>query len=409
MNAATRSGRACPGRLPHAGLTPAGRADGNLREDGMAKERVPLSRPDISQGDIDAVVAVLRTPHLSLGPKLPEFEQAMASRLGLAHGVAVNSGTSALHLVVRALGLGPGDEMITSPFTFIATANCALFEGARPVFVDIDERTWNMDVAQVRAAVTDRTRLIMPVHIFGRPMPMDRIMDIGRKAGVSVVEDACEALGATYKGRPAGTFALAATFAFYPNKQMTTGEGGMIVTDDRALADLCRSLRNQGRDPGAGWLAHARLGYNYRLSDINCALGLSQLARLPEFVEARGRVAARYLEKLAAVEELVLPAPYADGVLSWFVFVVRLADRFTQAERDAVLRDLREQGIGTNNYFSPVHLQPFYVEQFGYKPGDFPVCEKIAARTIALPFYNRLTEEDQDLVVECLKSAIARL
>ena len=375
----------------------------------MAKERVPLARPDIAPQDIDAVVAVLKTPHLSLGPKLPEFEQALASRLGLAHGVAVNSGTSALHLVVRALGLGPGDEMITSPFTFIATANCALFEGARPVFVDIDEETWNMDAGAMEAAVTDRTRLLLPVHIFGRPMPMDRVMALGEARGIPVVEDACEALGATYKGRPAGAFGRAATFAFYPNKQMTTGEGGMIVTDDAGLADLCRSLRNQGRDPGAGWLAHARLGYNYRLSDINCALGLSQLARLPEFVAARGRVAARYLEKLAGVEELVLPAPYADGTMSWFVFVVRLADRFSQAQRDAVLEHLRREGIGTNNYFSPVHLQPFYAEQFGYKPGDFPVCEKVAARTLALPFYNRLTESDQDLVVECLKAALARL
>ncbi|MBE3133548.1 MAG: DegT/DnrJ/EryC1/StrS family aminotransferase [Acidobacteria bacterium] len=375
----------------------------------MVKERVPLARPDIAPQDIDAVVAVLKTPHLSLGPKGPEFEQALASYLGLAHGVAVNSGTSALHLVVRALGVGPGDEMITSPFTFIATANCALFEGARLVFVDIDEETWNMDAGAMEAAVTDRTRLLMPVHIFGRPMPMDRVMALGEARGIPVVEDACEALGATYQGRPAGAFGRAATFAFYPNKQMTTGEGGMIVTDDPGLADLCRSLRNQGRDPSGGWLAHARLGYNYRLSDINCALGLSQLARLPEFVAARGRVAARYLEKLAGVEELVLPAPYTEGTMSWFVFVVRLADRFSQAQRDAVLEHLRGEGIGTNNYFSPVHLQPFYAEQFGYKPGDFPVCEKIAARTLALPFYNRLTEPDQDLVVECLKAALARL
>ncbi len=224
-----------------------------------------------------------------------------------------------------------------------------------------------------------------------------------------VVEDACEAVGATYQGRLAGTFGLASTFAFYPNKQMTTGEGGMIVTDDDRLADLCVSLRNQGRASGGGWLAHARLGYNYRLSDINCALGLAQLARLPQFIEARGRVAARYIEKLADVEELVLPAPYAEGTISWFVFVVRLADRFTQEHRDAVLEDLCRHGIACSNYFSPVHLQPFYAERFGYQPGDFPVCERIAARTIALPFYNRLSQADQDLVVETLKSAIARL
>ena len=374
----------------------------------MADERVPLARPDLSQDDIDAVVAVLETPYLSLGPKLPEFESAFADFMGMARGVAVNSGTSALHLLVRALGLGPGDEMITSPFTFIASANCALFEGARPVFVDIDETTWNMDAGRIEAAVTENTRLLLPVHIFGRPMPMDRVMETAEARGIPVVEDACEAVGATYRGRLAGTFGLASTFAFYPNKQMTTGEGGMIVTDDEPLADLCVSMRNQGRDPGAGWLAHARLGYNYRLSDINCALGLSQLARLPAFIDARARVAERYLDALAALDELVLPAPYTDGRVSWFVFVVRLADRFTQEQRDAVLSDLTDQGIGCSNYFTPVHLQPFYAD-LGYRPGDFPVCEKVAARTIALPFYNRLTEADQDVVVECLKSALACL
>jgi perosamine synthetase len=375
----------------------------------MAKERVPLSRPDISQADIDAVVAVLKTPNLSLGPTGPQFEQAFAKFLGKRHAVAVNSGTSALHLLVRALGLTAGDEMITSPFTFVATGNCALFEGARPVFVDIDEATWNFDVSRLQAAITPRTRLLMPVHIFGRPMPMDEIMRLAAARKLPVVEDACEALGATYKGRPVGAFGAASTFAFYPNKQMTTGEGGMIVTNDPHLADLCRSMRNQGRDPAGGWLAHARLGYNYRLSDINSALGLSQLARLPEFLQARERVAQRYLKKLAEMDELVLPAPYRDGRMSWFVFVIRLADRFTQDQRDAVLAHLRGQGIGTNNYFSPVHLQGFYREQFGYKPGDFPVTEKVAARTLALPFYNRLSESDQDLVVEVLKAAIAKV
>jgi perosamine synthetase len=375
----------------------------------VAQERVPLSRPDVSQADIDAVVAVLKTPHLSLGPKLPAFEKAFAEHLGLRHGVAVNSGTSALHLAVRSLGLKAGDEMITSPFTFVATANCALFEGARPVFVDIDGQTWNLDVAQLEAAVTQRTRLLMPVHIFGRPMPMDTVMEIAARRGIPVVEDACEALGATYKGCQVGTFGAASTFAFYPNKQMTTGEGGMIVTRDDHLAELCRSMRNQGRAAGAGWLAHARLGYNYRLSDINCALGLSQLARLPEFLAARRRVAQRYIEKLSELDEIVLPAPYREGEMSWFVFVVRLADRFSQGQRDRLLESLRAQGIGTNNYFSPVPLQPFYREQFGYKPGDFPVTDRISARTFALPFYNRLTPEDQDLVVACVKKALARL
>jgi len=375
----------------------------------VAEERVPLSSPDISKSDIDAVVKVLKSPRLSLGPKLVAFEMAFARYMGLKHAVAVNSGTSALHLLVRALGLGPGQEMITSPFTFVATSNCALFEGATPVFVDIDEDTWNMDVTQIEAAITRQTRLLMPVHIFGRPMPMDAVMKIGRRHKLPVVEDACEALGATYKGRKAGTFGVASTFAFYPNKQMTTGEGGMLVTDDDGIAMLAKSMRNQGRDPQAGWLAHARLGYNYRLADINCALGLTQLARIETFIAARQRVAARYIRKLSEVEELVMPAPYREGRISWFVFVVRLADRFTSEDRDAVMAHLSARGIGTNNYFSPVHLQKFYREQFGFKPGDFPVTEKIAARTIALPFYNRLSAKDQDLATETLKSAIARL
>ena len=373
----------------------------------MTEQRVPLSRPDISQADIDAVVAVLRTPFLSLGPKLPEFEDAFAAFVGTRHAVAVNSGTSALHLLVRALGLKDGDEMITSPFSFVATSNCALFERARPVFVDIDEETWNLDVTKLDAAVTERTRLLMPAHIFGRPVDMDACMAVAAAHGLPVVEDACEALGATYRGCQVGTFGVASTFAFYPNKQMTTGEGGMIVTDDEQVAALARSMRNQGRDSGGGWLAHARLGYNYRLSDLNCALGLSQLGRLPEFIRARGRVAARYLERLAEVEELVLPAPYPDGTISWFVFVVRLADGFSQDQRDALLEDLQGQGIGSSNYFAPIHLQPFYRE-LGYGPGDFPVTEKIGARTLALPFYNRLTAEDQDVVIEALKSALAR-
>ena len=375
----------------------------------MSEERVPLSNPDISKADIDAVVKVLKSPRLSLGPKLVEFENAFARYVGMAHAVAVNSGTSALHLVVRALGVGPGHEMITSPFTFVATSNCALFEGAEPVFVDIDEETWNMDVTKIEAAITKKTRLLMPVHIFGRPMEMDRVMKIARRHELPVVEDACEALGATYKKRMVGTFGVASTFAFYPNKQMTTGEGGMIVTDDDRIAGLAKSMRNQGRDPNAGWLAHARLGYNYRLADINCALGITQLARIEKFIAARQRVAERYIRNLSPVEELVMPAPYREGRLSWFVFVIRLADRFTARHRDAVMAHLSSRGIGTNNYFSPVHLQKFYREQFGYRPGDFPVTEKIAARTIALPFHNRLTPKDQDLVIATLKAAIARL
>ncbi|MDP6381043.1 MAG: DegT/DnrJ/EryC1/StrS family aminotransferase [Phycisphaerae bacterium] len=371
---------------------------------------IPLSSPDISEADIDAVVEVLRTPNLSLGPKLPEFESKFALFMGSRHAVAVNSGTSALHLCIRAMGIGPGDEVITSPFSFIASANCILFEGARPVFVDIDKATWNIDVSLIEAAITERTKAILPVHVFGRPVDLEPLLAIAEKHSLVVLEDSCEAIGATYKGRKVGTLGRCGTFAFYPNKQMTTGEGGMIISDDDETADLCKSMRNQGRATGGGgWLAHARLGYNYRLSDINCALGITQLARIPEFLEMRQTAAERYLEKLADIEEIIPPAPYTEGTMSWFVFVVRLADRFSQSHRDSLLDFLHARGVGCNNYFTPIHLQPFYVEQFGFAEGDSPVTDLVSQRTIALPFFNRLSEDDQDYAIAALKDGLARL
>ncbi|MDK1030762.1 MAG: DegT/DnrJ/EryC1/StrS family aminotransferase, partial [Planctomycetia bacterium] len=312
----------------------------------MRRQEIPLSRPDISQHDIDAVIDVMRTPNLSLGPKVPEFESKLAEFIGTQHAVAVNSGTSALHLCIRALDIGSGDGVITSPLSFIASANCILFEGGKPVFVDIDQATWNIDVSQIESAITPRTKALLPVHVFGRPVDMDPLLEIAKRHNLPIIEDSCEAIGATYKGRNAGTFGTCATFAFYPNKQMTTGEGGMIVTDDEELANLCRSMRNQGRAVGGGWLAHQRLGYNYRLSDINCALGTTQLEQLPEFLKLRQAVAERYLEKLADLDEIVLPAPCPHGTISWFVFVMRLADRFSQAQRDGLLEFLRSSGIG---------------------------------------------------------------
>ena len=371
--------------------------------------RIQLSSPDISQQDIAAVVAVLQTPTLSLGPKLPEFEQMMAEYVGTRHAVAVNSGTSALHCIIRGMGIGEGDEVITTPFSFVASSNAMLFERAKPVFVDIDPVSMNINPDGIEAAITPRTRAIMPVHVFGRTADMQPIMEIARRHKLRVIEDSCEALGTSWRGKMAGAIGDCGAFAFYPNKQMTTGEGGMVVTDDDDLARMSRSLRNQGRGDAGAWLAHERLGYNYRLSDINCALGITQLSRIDDFVQKRAAVADRYTRMLAQVDEVITPPAYTEGTMSWFVYVIRLADRFAMADREAVLEGLRKRGIGCNNYFSPIHLQAFYREQFGYREGSFPITEFIAERTIALPFHNNLPEADQQVVVTALKDIIAGL
>jgi len=368
--------------------------------------KVPLSRPDIDQADIDAVVAVLRGPTLSLGPKLDAFERAFAAYVGRRRAVAVNSGTSGLFLCTQVLGLGAGDEVITTPFTFIASATTIMMAGARPVFVDIDPVSLNMDPAGVEAAITERTRAVLPVVIFGNPVGLDAVCDTAAAHDLPVIEDSCEGLGSVLNGRKIGTFGTMSVFAFYPNKQMTTGEGGMIVTDDDELADLCVSLRNQGRGRGGGWLAHERLGYNYRLSDINCALGLSQLARLDEFVEARRRVARMYAERLAGEERLIVPTEPEGCRMSWFVFVVRLVEGYTADQRNALLSRLMDRGIQVSNYFPPVYLQPFMVERFGYKPGDFPVTDAVCQSTVALPFHNRLTADEIELVCTELQTAL---
>lgn len=361
-------------------------------------EIVSLSAPDITDAEINAVVSVLRTPRLSLGPKVPEFEAAFAQRLGVKHAIACNSGTSGLHLIWHALGVGRGDEVITTPFSFIASSNSPMFDGARPVFVDIDPHTWQIDPARIEAAITPRTKALLPVDVFGATPDMDAITAIGRKHGLRVVEDSCEALGTTYKDRPAGTLAEVGVFGFYPNKQITTGEGGMVVTNDDDVAFMVRSVRSQGRDPGAGWLAHARLGFNYRLSDINCAIGVEQMKRLDEIIAKRARVAEWYRTRLADERRITLQAVPLNVRMSWFVMVVRLSDDYQLADRDRLLARLTERGIGCSNYFTPIHLQPFYREQFGHQPGDFPLCEALSARTIALPFHNHLSEADVDLV-----------
>ena len=368
----------------------------------------PLSRPDISEADIQSVVNVLRTPFLSLGPKLGEFERAFCDYTGARFATAVSSGTAALHLAVKALDIGPSDEIITSPFSFVASANCALFVNAAPVFVDIDPVSFNLDPALIESRITPRTRAILPVHVFGRPANMDAILEVAQRRELHVIEDACEALGARWRGRHVGTLGDVGTFAFYPNKQITTGEGGMIVTDNPDIDRLCRSLRNQGRGSTGAWLQHEQLGFNYRLSDINCALGLSQLLRVDDIHQRRRAAAEEYRRHLADIEELELPMYESEGgELSWFVYVVRLKGA-AAAERDAVLHDLRGEGVGCNDYFAPLHLQP-HLRALGYREGDFPITEEIAASTVALPFYTGLRRDQIAHISAVLRRAVARV
>ena len=371
----------------------------------MSDQNIPLSGPFVSQQEIDAVVRVLQGSVLSIGPRTEAFESAVAARVGRKHGIAVNSGTSGLHLCVKALGLREGDEVLTTPFSFVATTNCLLFERVKPVFVDIDPVSYNMDPAAMEAAVKPTTRGILPVEVFGNMAHFDAYEQIARKRGLLMLEDCCEALGGVLSGRAAGHFGEAGVFAFYPNKQITTGEGGVIVTDRDDVRDLCRSLRNQGRATDA-WLSHARLGYNYRMSEITAALGETQMTRLDEILAKRRAAAALYNEVLGDVPELHLPPMAQPDSASWFVYVVRLADKFSQADRDAVIDTLRRQGIGCSNYFVPIHTQPYVMDMLGTKPGDFPVTERIAARTIALPFFANLSSQQARRVKEALCGAL---
>jgi perosamine synthetase len=351
---------------------------------------IPLSSPDIDQRDIDAVVDVLQTSTLSIGPRIVEFENQCAAVAGRRHGVGVSSGTAGLHLTMLAAGVKPGDEVITTPFSFVASANCILYVGATPVFADIDPKTLNMDVGHAAAAITPKTKAIVAVEAFGHPGGMVELEQIAQKHELILIEDCCEGFGGQFANRKIGSFGRAGVFGFYPNKQITTGEGGMIVTDDDNFAALCRSLRNQGRE-GMNWLAHERLGYNFRLSEINAALGVSQCRRLDEILENRRRVAHAYMDRLMTNRYLILPTLQDDTHMSWFVFVVRLNDLFEPGDRDVVMRELRAEGIGCNNYFPPIHLQPYLAQQFGYKEGAFPVCEYVSARTLALPFFSKMT------------------
>ncbi len=380
---------------------------------------IPLSQPDINESDILAVTSVMRSGRLSIGPRQDLFEQMVAERCSRTQGVAVSSGTAGLHMVLEALGIGPGDEVITTPFSFVASANCILMAGAKPVFVDIDPASLNLDPARLEAAITDKTKAILAVEIFGNPKHMDRIAQIAGAHEIILIEDACEGLGGVHMGKPVGSFGRAAVFGFYPNKQITTGEGGMIVTDDDRLADLCRSMRNQGRPVDAhkgdanksgAWLAHERMGYNYRMSEITAALGCSQMERLDTFLSARRNVAGMYMRRLMDFDDLILPnvQPGTEEDMSWFVFVVRLSDQYAHVERDRIITGMRRHEVGASNYFPCIHLQPFYREMLGHKKGDFPVSESISERTIALPFFNRMDETQVELVCHTLKVMIQR-
>ena len=365
------------------------------------EEALPLASPVIGPEEEARVLAALRSGRLSLGPLLPEFERAFAEGVRAPFASAVSSGTAGLHLALRAVGVSEGDEVITSPFSFVASANVAVYERARPVFADIDPVTLNVDPDAVTTAVTSRTAALLPVHIFGYPADVPSLEQLG----LPIVEDACEALGAVYgDGVPVGGRGHPAVFGFYPNKQLTTGEGGMVCVADGGVKERLDSERNQGRSPDMGWLDHDRLGFNYRLSDVACALGLAQLERLDEMLEGRARVASLYRQALSSIEGLELPCPDSGGARrGWFVFVVQLP---RAVERDEVVRALGVQGVPSKPYFPAVHLMTFYRERFGHRVGEFPVCVEIAARSIALPFFPQMTESQVAQVADELRSVV---
>ncbi|MEA2364483.1 MAG: perosamine synthetase [Thermoleophilaceae bacterium] len=366
---------------------------------------IPLAKPLVGAREEQLVMETLRSGRLALGPRLGEFEAALSSLL--RHPIsAVASGTAGLHLAIRAAGIEAGDEVLTTPFSFVASANCLLYENARPVFCDIDPRTLNMDPEAAGVAASERTTGLLPVHIFGYPADMRAFERLAAERGLWIVEDACEALGAVHSdGTPVGARGNLSVFGFYPNKQVTTGEGGAVVCPDDAVKEGIDSERNQGRVPDMGWLDHDRLGFNYRLDDLSCALGIAQLERLDELLAGRARVAALYSEALADVEELALPCPDAGGDRrSWFVYVVQLPPG---VDRDAAVTAMRERGVDTKPYLPAIHLMSFYRERFGHREGEFPVCEDVASRSLALPFFGELTEGQVEQVVGALRDVVA--
>ncbi|HLE13575.1 MAG TPA: DegT/DnrJ/EryC1/StrS family aminotransferase [Anaerolineales bacterium] len=386
---------------------------------------IPMSSPDITSAEQEVIAAVLRTPNLSMGPYIQAFETAFREYTGCRHAIGVNSGTAGLHLCILAAGVGTGDLVLTTPFSFVASSNVILFERGIPVFVDVDPLTGNIDpdlIAQAAqdideggaaaekwlprrgADATARLKAILPVDVFGQPADLDPIRQVAVRYGLKVIEDSCEALGAEYRGRKAGTIGDYGVYAFYPNKQITTGEGGVIVTDDDRAAQLMRALRNQGRAPGDTWLQHTYLGYNYRLDEMSAALGTIQMTRLDELLHRREQVAGWYSDRLAEIPGVEAPftAPSTSRV-SWFVYVVRFSP---EIDRDAVAQRFSGQGIPARPYFLPIHLQPYMVERFGYQPGDFPVTEDLGRRGLALPFSGVMSEEQVDRVCHELREIL---
>jgi perosamine synthetase len=387
--------------------------------------RIPLAKPEITDADRHAVDEVLRTPHLSMGPKLGEFEQVICEYIGCKYAVAVNSGTSALHLAVRALNLEAGSEVILPSFTFSALLNVILQEGLRPRFVDIDPDTYNVTPGLLAAAMTPRTRLVLAVHTFGFPVDVESLREVRGESrqlragrphhtgnphhAVHVIEDACEALGAEVGGTKVGAFGDAGLFAFYPNKQITTGEGGVLVTSSEKIASQARKLRNQGRDPELDWLQQAEIGFSYRLSDINCALGISQLKRIDEIIARRQKLAEMYDRGLAAISHIRRPPLKSDvGRISWFVYPVQLSEEFTRADRDRICESMGHKGIATGRYFAPLHLQPVFRGAMwrGAPKLRLPNTESVADRVITLPFFNQLTENEIQEVSGSLAESI---
>lgn len=369
--------------------------------------KIPLSKPDITNKEIKAVEKVLKTSRLSLGDKHIEFEKIVARFAGVKYAVAVNSGTSGLHLIIRALGISKLDEVITSPFSFISSSNCIIYEGAKPVFADIDEKTFNIDVKKIEEKITKKTKAILAPDIFSQSVDWSELKKIAKKHKLYLIEDSAEALGSEYKGKRCGSFGDAAIFAFYPNKQITTGEGGMILTNNKKIYDLCKSMANQGRKVKDGkWLEHIMLGYNYRLDEMSCALGIVQMQRIKEILKKRNNVASLYNKKLKNIGELEIPYIEEGNKLSWFVYVVKLAEKFAGKRRDGIIKEMASRGIQCSNYFQTIHLQPFYKKEFGYKGGEFPLAENAGKRTLSLPFFNDLTEKEIDFVVKNLKEVL---
>jgi len=372
---------------------------------------IPLSSPDITYKEVETIKQVLATPFLSIGPKIKEFEKKIADFVGTKYAVAVNSGTSALHLCIRSFDIKDGDEVITTPFSFIASANCMLFERAKPVFVDIDENTLCIDASKIEEKITKKTKAILPVHIFGHPCEMEKIIEIANLHNLVVIEDACEALGTVYKDKKVGSFGNAGVFSFYPNKPITTSEGGIVVTNDVNVARLCQSMRNQGRDEEDSWLHYSRLGYNYRMSELSAALGVVQMERVEEILRKRQRIAALYDQKLKGIEGIKTPYLSSSVTkMSWFVYVIRLDEkRFSREKRNKIMLELEGQGINCRDYFPSIHLEPFYAKNFGYKRGDFPITEMVSDLTIALPFYNNLAENEIDYICNSLKIILDKI